>query len=105
MASRCISTTSRLHLQAACVDHVGSHTTYSKMANFIPPDLDEFADDVAASLLAKQHRPALLQAFFQHDRLDLCEGLLWIQRSVDTIFTRNSSNISFGRSYRFMLST
>jgi transposase len=53
------------------VDQAWGHTKYGEMANFIPRDLDDLADEVAAPLLAKQRRPALLKAFFQHARLDL----------------------------------
>jgi hypothetical protein len=53
------------------VDHAWGHTTDGEMAHFIPTDLDDVADEVAASLLAKHRRPALLKAFFQHVRLDL----------------------------------
>jgi hypothetical protein len=49
----------------------GGHTTYGEMANFIPRDLDDLADEVAVSMLRKHQRPDLLRAFFQHARLDL----------------------------------
>jgi hypothetical protein len=41
------------------------------MANFLPRDVENLADEVARSLLAKHRRQDLLQAFFQHARLDL----------------------------------
>ena len=53
------------------VEHCWSHTKYGEMANCIPQDVEDLADEVARSLLAKHQRPALLRAFFQHARLDL----------------------------------
>jgi len=53
------------------VDHCWGHTTYGEMANFIPPDVDDWAQEVASSLLAKHGRPTLLDAFFRHAQLDL----------------------------------
>jgi transposase len=53
------------------VDHAWGHTKYGEMANFIPQDLDDLADEVARSLLAKHRRPELLRAFFHHAQLDL----------------------------------
>jgi len=47
------------------------HTTYGDMANFIPYDGDDLAQEVARALLMKQGRPDLRKAFFQHARLDL----------------------------------
>jgi hypothetical protein len=41
------------------------------MANFIPRDVDDLAQEVANSLIAKYGRQALLKAFFQHIRLGL----------------------------------
>jgi transposase len=53
------------------VEHCWSHTKYGEMANFIPQDVEALADEVAGSLVAKHRRQDLLQAFFQHARLDL----------------------------------
>jgi transposase len=53
------------------VDHAWGHTKYGEMANCIPRDLDDLADEVAGSMLRKHQRPDLLRAFFQHARLDL----------------------------------
>jgi transposase len=53
------------------VDHAWGHTKYGEMANFIPRDLDDLADEVAVSMLRKHQRPDLLRSFFQHARLDL----------------------------------
>jgi putative transposase len=47
------------------------HTKYGEMANFIPYDLDDLAQEVAHALLAKYQCPDLLQAFFQHAQLRL----------------------------------
>jgi len=44
---------------------------YGEMANFIPRDLDDLAEEIAVSMLRKHQRPDLLQAFFKHARLDL----------------------------------
>jgi transposase len=53
------------------VDHAWGHTKYGELANFIPRDLDDLADEVAGSMLRKHQRPDLLRAFCQHARLDL----------------------------------
>ena len=53
------------------VDHCWGHTKYGEMANFIPRDVDDLAQEVADSLIAKHRRPALLDAFFRHAQLDL----------------------------------
>jgi hypothetical protein len=53
------------------VDHAWGHTKYGEMANFIPRDLDDLADEVAVSMLGKHQRPDLLRSFFTHARLDL----------------------------------
>jgi transposase len=53
------------------VDHAWGHTKYGEMANFIPKDRDDLADEVAVSMLSKQQRPDLLRSFFKHARLDL----------------------------------
>jgi transposase len=53
------------------VDHAWGHTKYGEMANFIPKDLDDLADEVAVSMLSKHQRPDLLRSFFKHARLDL----------------------------------
>jgi transposase len=53
------------------VDHAWGHTTYGEMANFIPHDVDDLAREVAQSLIAKHSRRDLLNAFFQHARLQL----------------------------------
>ena len=53
------------------VEQVWGHTTYSEMANCIPHDADDLAQEVARSLLTKHDRPDLLNACFQHARLDL----------------------------------
>jgi hypothetical protein len=53
------------------VDHAWGHTKYGEMANFIPRDLDDLADEVAVSMLRKHQRPDLLRSFFKHARLDL----------------------------------
>jgi len=47
------------------------HTKYSEMANCIPRDVDDLAQEVAHALLAKHRRPDLLRAFFQHAQLRL----------------------------------
>jgi hypothetical protein len=39
--------------------------------NFIPHDVDDLAQEVANSLIAKHGRRGLLNAFFQHARLEL----------------------------------
>jgi hypothetical protein len=41
------------------------------MANVIPADTQDFAQEVARSLIAKHQRSDLLKAFFQHARLPL----------------------------------
>jgi transposase len=53
------------------VDHAWGHTKYGELANFIPRDLADLADEVAVSMLRKHQRPDLLRAFFKHARLDL----------------------------------
>jgi transposase len=53
------------------VEQGWSHTKYGEMANFIPQDVEELADEVAHALVAKHRRQNLLHAFFQHARLDL----------------------------------
>jgi transposase len=53
------------------VDHAWGHTKYGEMANFIPHDVDDLAQEVANSLIAKHGRQDLLKAFFQHARLEL----------------------------------
>jgi len=47
------------------------HTKYGELANCIPHDVDDLAQEIAGSLLAKHRRPDLLNAFFLHARLDL----------------------------------
>jgi transposase len=46
------------------------HIKYGEMANFIPQDVDDMAEEVACSLIAKHTRQDL-KAFFQHARLEL----------------------------------
>jgi hypothetical protein len=41
------------------------------MANFIPHNIDDLAQEIANSLLVKHGRPDLLAAFFQHAHLEL----------------------------------
>jgi transposase len=53
------------------VEQCWGHSKYGEMANFIPHDVEDLAQAVAASLLAKHRRPDLLHAFFQHAQLDL----------------------------------
>ena len=53
------------------VDHAWGHTKYGEMANCIPTNLAELADEVAVSMRSKHQRPDLLRAFFKHARLDL----------------------------------
>jgi transposase len=53
------------------VEHCWGHTKYGEMANFIPKDIDDLAQEVPHSLLAKHQRPDLLSAFFQHTKLSL----------------------------------
>jgi len=53
------------------VEQCWGHTKYGELANFIPHDVADLAQEVASSLIAKHRRPALLQAFFRHARLDL----------------------------------
>jgi transposase len=53
------------------VEQCWGHTKYGELANFIPQELDDLADAVASSLLAKHQRPDLLRAFFQHAQLRL----------------------------------
>ena len=53
------------------VEQAWRHTKDGKMANFIPHDVDDLAQEVARSLLTKQDRPVLLTTFFQHARLAL----------------------------------
>jgi hypothetical protein len=53
------------------VEHGWSHIKYGEMANFLPQAIEDLADEVARSLIAKHRRQALLSAFFQHARLDL----------------------------------
>ena len=45
------------------VDHARGHTKYGEMANFLPRDLDDLADEVAVSMLSKHQRPDLLGPF------------------------------------------
>src|SRR5262249_39143480 len=53
------------------IENCWSHTKYGEMAHCIPQDVEPLADEVAPSLVAKPRRQDLLQAFFQHARLDL----------------------------------
>ena len=53
------------------VDHAWGHTKYGEMANFIAENLDDLAQEIAKSLLAKHKRSDLLRSFFTHARLDL----------------------------------
>ena len=53
------------------VDHCWGHTKYGEMANFIPTNVSDVADEVAHSLLAKYQRSDLLKAFFQYAQLPL----------------------------------
>jgi transposase len=53
------------------VDHAWGHTKYGEMANFIPHNVDDLAQEVALSLIAKHHRQDLLKSFFRHARLAL----------------------------------
>ena len=53
------------------VDHCWGHTKYGEMANCIPQEVNDLAKEVAHSLIAKHGRRDLLNAFFQHARLDL----------------------------------
>jgi len=53
------------------VEQSWGHTKYGELANFIPHDVDDLAQEIAGSLLAKHRRPDLLNAFFLHARLDL----------------------------------
>jgi transposase len=53
------------------VDHCWGHTKYGEMANFIPQALDDLAQALTHSLIAKPQRPALLRAFFPHAQLRL----------------------------------
>jgi hypothetical protein len=53
------------------VDHCRGHTTYGEMANFIPYDVEDPAQEVAHSLIAKHDRRDQLNAFFRHARLKL----------------------------------
>jgi hypothetical protein len=46
-------------------------TKYGELANFIPHDVNDLAQEVATSLIAKHDRQEFLNAFFQHARLDL----------------------------------
>ena len=53
------------------VEQCWGQTQYGKLANFIPHHIDDRAQEIAGSLLAKHRRPDLLNAFFLHARLDL----------------------------------
>jgi transposase len=53
------------------IDHAWGHTKYGEMANFIPHNVDDLAQEVANSLISKHGRQDLLKAFFQHARLEL----------------------------------
>ena len=53
------------------VEHCWGHTKYGERANFIPPNIDDLAQEVADSLIAKYQRPNLLQALFQHAKLEM----------------------------------
>jgi transposase len=53
------------------VDHCWGQTKYGEMANFIPADIQDLAQEVTHSLLAKHQRSDLLSAFFQHAQLPL----------------------------------
>jgi hypothetical protein len=53
------------------VDHAWGQTKYGEMANFLPQDVANLAQEVAHSLIAKHGRQDLLNAFFQHARLEL----------------------------------
>jgi transposase len=53
------------------VEHGCVHTKYGEMANFIPTDTEDLAQEVAHSLLSKHQLPDLLSAFFQHAQLPL----------------------------------
>ena len=56
------------------VDHAWGHTKYGELANFLPDDLDDLAQEVAMSLLAKHQRPDLIRSFFKHSGLELGAG-------------------------------
>jgi transposase len=53
------------------VEQCWGHTTYGEMANCIPRNIDNLAQEVAHSLLAKHRCPDLLRAFFHHAQLRL----------------------------------
>ena len=53
------------------VEQCWGHTKSGEMANFIPNDVTDLADKVAASLIAKHQCPDLLRTFFQHAQLRL----------------------------------
>jgi hypothetical protein len=40
------------------------HTKYGEMVNFSPPDVNDLAQEVTTSLIAKHGRQGLLNAFF-----------------------------------------
>jgi hypothetical protein len=53
------------------VDHCWGQTKYGEMATFIPADIQDLAQEVTHSLLAKHQRSDRLSAFFQHAQLPL----------------------------------
>jgi len=53
------------------VEQCWGHTKYGELANCIPHDIHNLAQEVAPSLRAKHQRPDLLRAFFQHAQLRL----------------------------------
>jgi hypothetical protein len=53
------------------VEQCWGHTKYGELANSIPRNVDDLAQEIAHSLLAKHRRPDLLRAFFQPAQLRL----------------------------------
>ena len=52
-------------------EQVWSHTKYADLANYIPNDVDDLADEVMDSLEQTGSRQKLLRSFFEHAKLKL----------------------------------
>jgi transposase len=53
------------------VDYVWSYVKYSRLANYVPPNLDVLRDRIMAEFRRLQKRPDLLRSFFDHTGLSL----------------------------------
>jgi len=53
------------------VDYVWSYVKYSRLANYVPLNLDVLRDKITAEFHRLQNRPDLLRSFFDHTGLSL----------------------------------